>query len=96
MLKRFELPGLAGTSNTFDVVSTTVDHFTILAVGDQVAGTAFTITITAEDASNNVVPSFTGTVDVIDVTGTIDPKITGNFTVGILSNFAVSITQSPC
>ncbi|MFQ5708357.1 MAG: T9SS type A sorting domain-containing protein [bacterium] len=84
-----------GTSNAFDVTSTTVDHFTIAAItSPQTAGTPFNITITAEDASNNTVTGFTGTVNLSDLTGTISPTLTSNFSGGVLSNFSVTITKS--
>lgn len=84
-----------GTSNPFDVSSTTIDHFTISAIASpQTAGQPFNITVTAEDASNNTVTGFTGTVNLDDETGTLDPPISGNFVDGVLTNFPVTITAS--
>ena len=72
----------SGTSNSFDVISSTVDHFVFTNIGNQVAGSAFNITIRAEDASDNLVTSFSGTASLTDLTGTLTPTATGNFTNG--------------
>ncbi|MDW7679186.1 MAG: hypothetical protein SCK70_01370, partial [bacterium] len=68
-----------GVSNSFDVTTVAVDHFVISAVGAQVAGQPFSITIRAEDSSNNLVTAFTGTVELSDLSGTLSPTASGNF-----------------
>jgi hypothetical protein len=47
-----------------DVVTTaaTLDHFTLAAPATATAGTAFNVTVTARDASNNALTGYTGTV----------------------------------
>ncbi|MBN2030455.1 hypothetical protein JW824_09440 [bacterium] len=74
--------GHTGTSNLFNVIPGSVDHFSITPVGVQIALTPFTITVRAEDIYNNIAESFTGTVDISDVTGTISPVVSGNFVAG--------------
>jgi len=82
-----------GNSNTFDVVSSTVDKFVIGFIGQQEAGQAFTLSIEAQDNAGNIVTSFSGTAAITDLTGTISPKTTGNFINGEWSGQIV-ITQS--
>jgi hypothetical protein len=45
---------------SFSVTSPAATHFSVSAGATQTAGTSFTVTITAQDASNNTVPSYTG------------------------------------
>jgi len=82
-----------GSSNSFDVISSTIDHFVISTIGNQVAGQPFSITIRAEDKNNNLVTSFTGTATLSDLTNTISPTTTTNFTSGQWSG-NVTITKS--
>lgn len=74
--------GHSGRSTAFNVVSSTVDHFSIDPVGNQVAGVPFILTVTAQDRFNNTVLSFPGTVDLSDLTGTINPVRSTTFTSG--------------
>ena len=64
-------------------------------VGDQFAansGTAFLVTITAQDYSNNVAGSFSGTVALSVNSGpAVAPAATGNFTNGVWSG-TVTVT----
>jgi hypothetical protein len=60
---------LIGSSNAFLVQGGTATHFTVEAagggpVGDQVAGTAFSIKVSARDASENVAIGYTGTATI--------------------------------
>ncbi len=82
-----------GSSNGFDVISSTIDHFVISTIGNQVAGQPFSITIRAEDKNNNLVTSFTGTATLSDLTSTINPTTTTNFSSGQWSG-NVTITKS--
>lgn len=83
----------SGSSNSFDVISSNVDHFVITSIANQIAGTPFTITIRAEDSNNNLVTNFTGNASLADLTGTIIPKTTSNFSGGTWSG-TVTITKS--
>ncbi|HVO39284.1 MAG TPA: DUF2341 domain-containing protein, partial [Spirochaetia bacterium] len=59
-------------------------HFAISAITTpQTAGVPFSITITAQDASNATVPGFTGTVAITDRTGTITPVVSASFVGGV-------------
>ena len=60
----------------------TLDHFAIDPISDQIVGAPFPITVTAKDASDATVTSFTGTVEISDLSGTINPTISGNFIAG--------------
>ncbi len=82
-----------GSSNSFDVISSTVDHFVISTIGNQVAGQPFNITIRAEDSNNNLVTNFIGTASLNDLTNTINPKTTSSFSGGQWSG-SVTITNS--
>ena len=65
----------SGQSNAFDVTPVTVDHFYLAPISvDQVAGTPFPVTLTAQDAQNNTVTSFNGTATLLDETGTNTPQ----------------------
>ena len=60
----------AATTGTLIVSTGPLDHFAVTTPGTQTAGTAFAITtITAKDANNNTVVSFTGTVDLTETGG---------------------------
>ena len=83
--------GKTGTS-TFDVISTTLDHFAITGIPSvQTAGTAITgITLTAQDINNSTVTNFTGTVTYSGTAG-----VTGTssaFTAGRLTGVSVTPT----
>ncbi|MDZ7262233.1 MAG: hypothetical protein ONB05_09040, partial [candidate division KSB1 bacterium] len=82
-----------GTSSPFSITPASLDHFAITTIGTQTAGSSFSITITAKDAQNNTVTSFTGTASLSDLTGTLTPTVTGNFTAGVWSG-SVTITKS--
>jgi hypothetical protein len=59
------------------------DHFEFSSIGTQTAGTSFNITITAEDASNNLIANYIG-VNALNVsTGTVSPTLTGLFNNGV-------------
>ena len=73
----------SGTSNSFNVNAGALDHFIFSNIGTQTSGTAFSITITAKDASGNTVTSYTGTNTLSTSSGTISPTSTGTFSSGI-------------
>ncbi|MGA2682463.1 MAG: hypothetical protein ABSF44_11775 [Candidatus Bathyarchaeia archaeon] len=60
-----------------------LDHFVFNSVGTQTAGSAFNITISAEDAYGNVVTSYNGTNALNLSTGTINPTSTSAFSSGV-------------
>ena len=70
-----------------------LDHFAFNTIGTQTAGTAFSVTITAQDVNDNTVTSFTGTVNLTTTAGTISPVTSGAFTTGVRTQ-NVTVTQA--
>ncbi|MGI6524726.1 MAG: kelch repeat-containing protein [Bdellovibrionota bacterium] len=87
-----------GPSNNFDVVHTTLDHFTLVhaaggEIGLQTAGTPFNVKITAYDVYNNLANRFNGTVNITsDISEVVSGKVSAPFTNGVLSSHAVTLT----
>jgi N-acetylmuramoyl-L-alanine amidase len=69
-----------------------LDHFAFNPISNQTASVPFSITIIAQDSSNNTVTSYVGTNTLSDSTGTISPASTGNFTSGVWTG-NVTITK---
>ncbi len=88
-------PALTGaTSNTFEISPGVLHHFTIGAISSpRTAGSAFSVTVTAQDANNNMVTSFAGTVGFATNAGTITPAVSNNFLNGQLTQ-NVTVTQA--
>lgn len=89
---------ITGTSNTFTVNPSTLDHFTVTASGSgsidtQTAGTFFSITMTACDAYNNVKTDFTSTALLSDLSASIAPTTTTSFSSGAWTG-SVTITET--
>ena len=84
MIKAIEpVSGCEGLSEPFNVTCGGLDHFTIATIsGPKRAGVPFDIAITAEDAFNNTVTTFAGTVWLSGVSGPALPAKTGYFTEG--------------
>ena len=85
-----------GAAVNSSAVSVTVnipplDHFIFSSVGTQTAGTSFSITIMAKDASNNTLTNFVGTNTLNVSTGTISPTSTGVFSKGVWTG-SVTVT----
>ncbi len=75
--------GTKSNSTTIVVNPATLEHFIFNSIsGSQVAGTAFSITITAKDAYENTVTSYVSSNGLTVSTGTINPTTTGNFASG--------------
>ncbi|MEX0845427.1 MAG: invasin domain 3-containing protein [Balneolaceae bacterium] len=100
-----EVNSSAITSGDPEVVYTfgTLSTFLIEAaaggnIGTQTAGTSFNIQITAQDAYNNTVTTFNGTGNTTQITSTATLSsgggTTAEFTNGILSSHAVTITSA--
>jgi hypothetical protein len=85
--------GINAQSNAFNVVIGTIDHFVFNTIGQQTAGTAFTVTITAKDASGNTVTTYAGAASFADLSGSISLKSTGVFTNGVLTA-SIAITKA--
>ncbi len=92
----FIITGATKTGNsTFDVNPGALDHFSISTISSpQTSGTAITgITLTAQDANNNTITSFSGGGNTVTYSGTAG--ITGTsaeFTSGVLSGVSVTPT----
>lgn len=80
-------------SNSFNVVTGSLDHFTISIIASpKTAGVSFPIAITAKDKENNTVESFNGQVSISDLSGTISPITSGAFSNGVRNEAAITIT----
>ena len=78
--------GSSGSSNAFEVTHGPLARFDFNNISNKVAGTPFQITIAALDVYDNIVQSFTNTVQLLDLTGTLEPSMSGNFTGGVWSD----------
>ncbi len=85
-------PTVYDNTGMISVVAGSVTHFQISSIGTQVSGEPFSITVTALDADDIVATSFTGKVQIFDLTGTVRPIESGNFTNGVWSG-GVTIYQ---
>jgi hypothetical protein len=86
----------ADTTFTIAYVPGPVDHFQVVldAGGDKIAGTPFTITVTARDAHSNIVTGFEGTATVTSTGALSAGGTTGAFTGGVLTSHPVTITNT--
>ncbi len=87
--------GLIGTS-TQDVVFSpgSLHHFILDNIpSPQIAGEDISVTVTAKDLYDNIVPSFVGSVNFSTTAGTITPLTSSSFTAGILTqNIKVTLS----
>ncbi len=75
--------GKSGTSNKFNLTAGNLAKFYIDPISSpQAAGVWFAINVTAQDQYNNIVTSFNSTVNISDLSGTIAPSTSGNFSGG--------------
>jgi fibronectin-binding autotransporter adhesin len=71
-----------------------LDHFNLSTVSNpQIAGTAFSVTITAQDIYNNTVTSFVSTAAMTANAGSVSPATSNTFTAGVLTQ-SFSATQA--
>jgi hypothetical protein len=75
--------GMSGTSGAFSVNADVLNRFTFSAVGSQIAGSAFNITVTAKDAFGNNVTGYTGTPSLTFSLGSINPDKMNPFVSGV-------------
>lgn len=85
--------GYRSATATLTFIPDVVDHFAFGQVEDQIAGRAFTVTITAEAENGDVVTNYTGSADLADATGALTPSMAGPFTDGAWTG-PISITQA--
>jgi len=76
--------GKSGTTNKITVNPGALDRFIFSTISNpQIAGKAFSMTITAKDANSNTVTSYTGTNTLTASSGTITPISTSAFVGGV-------------
>jgi F0F1-type ATP synthase membrane subunit c/vacuolar-type H+-ATPase subunit K len=88
---------VAGTQGTITktadaaitITPASLHHFTFNSLADQVAGTSFTLTLTAKDTYENTISTFTGPVGLTDTLSGIVPSATTAFTNGVWSGLVV-------
>jgi flagellin-like protein len=85
--------GKSGTSGTFTVNAGAASKFAFNTISTQTAGTAFSITITAQDAYGNTATSYTGNPTLTYSAGTISPTSSGAFTSGT-KTVSVTVTKA--
>lgn len=85
--------GKSSSSNAFNVSHAALTKFAIASLSDQVAGQSFPLILTAQDAFDNTVTSFTGTVSIAVNTGTITPTTSSAFSAGTRTQ-VVTIPQA--
>ena len=72
--------------------------FVVTTSGPQMAGSAFTINIIAEDPAGNTVATFTGTVTLTETGGgaggTVSPATSSAFVAGVLTNQSMTLTRA--
>src|SRR5204863_144184 len=82
-----------GNTGSFTVNPGALDHFLVVNPGTQTAGTPFSLSITAQDANNNTVTAFTGTVDITIDSGSVSSTTSSAFVAGVRTG-SVTVTQS--
>lgn len=79
--------GKSGISSSFIVKAGELHHFAISPVSSpQIAGGVFPLTVTAQDAGNNTVTSFTGIVELSTTAGIISPSTSNAFIAGVAAD----------
>ena len=75
---------MSGISNVFVVEPSVLDHFSISSIANsQIAGVAFNITITAQDAYENIVTNYSDVNSLNDLSGSFSPRNTSAFSSGV-------------
>src|SRR5204863_274467 len=80
-----------GNTGTFTVNPGALHHFAVANPGTQTAGTPFSLSMTAQDANNNTVTAFTGTVGIAVDSGSVSPTTSSTFIAGVRSE-GVTVT----
>ena len=82
------------TSSAITVDASAFDHFVVTAPGSVSAGTAFSLTVTAKDASGNTVTSYSGSVGLTASSGSVSPISTGTsgWVSGVWTSSSVTLT----
>jgi hypothetical protein len=69
----------AVTSAQVTVATATLDHFVVSAPSSSTAGSAFNVTVTAQDASNNTLTGYVGTVHFTSTDAGTSKVLPGNY-----------------
>ena len=77
---------------TFALISGPLANFAFSTIGTQTAGTAFQITVTAQDANGITVTSYSGTPTLTYSAGTINPATIGPFVYGVWTGLVTVTT----
>ena len=77
---------------TFAVISGPLAKFAFSTIGTQTVGSAFQITVTAQDASGNTVTGYTGSPTLTYSAGTVSPGTIGPFTYGVWTGSVTLVT----
>jgi flagellin-like protein len=89
---------IAGQSSLFTLNPGNLAQFAVSDVnGPVTAGSTFTLTVTAQDASGNTVPTYAGstTATLIDLSGSINPaSLSSGWTNGVWTSSTVTITAA--
>jgi len=76
-------------------VNPELHHFIFSSIGNQTVNVPFTVTLTAHDRHDSAVTDFTGTANLSDSTGTVNPTVTGNFVAGVWTGtLTIAIAQA--
>lgn len=86
------IPTKSGSTNSFDVIAASVDHFIISSIGNQITNTPFTLTITAMDAYGNIATGYLEPCSITDLSNSINPSTTGLFSNGLYTG-SISIAN---
>ena len=92
---RVSYQGKDYTSNAFDVAPAALDHFETSKIPNVTTGQPFAADFYAKDSFGNLLTSFPGPISINDLTGTLSPKSTGNFSNGIWTgNLAIGAARA--
>ena len=85
--------GMTGTSNTFAITPSAIDHFNFSSITDQTAGSPFSVTVTALDVYGNIVTSYNGSPSLTYSSGSISPATMSAFVSGA-GTTSVTVTSA--
>ncbi len=88
--------GQSGTSNSFTVSAGSLSKFVVGAPSSATAGTAFTLTVTAEDTYGNPILSYSSSVGLTASSGSISPTSTGTtgWSNGVWTSTSATLTAA--
>ncbi len=88
--------GASSSAETFTVNVGSLSKFVVVAPSSATAGSAFTLSVTAEDAYGNTISSYSSSVGLSASSGTISPTSTGTsgWSNGVWSYSSVTLTTS--